>query len=167
MRVGVLLAALPLAGTAWVACSTAQGAQPELSFDKVTMHRSGCYGRCPVYSVTVSSDGRVAFEGEKFIAVPGRHAGRTSTSELVQLSRAIRDVDFVALRESYQSDADGCRTWTTDQSTVVITVTFQGRSHQVTYYYGCEVDMGPIIDNLSKTIDRVARVKLWVGSRAL
>ena len=139
----------------------------ELSFEKVLMQRSACYGRCPVYAVTISSDGKVTFRGEKFVAYMGEHTGFARTNDLLRLDQAIAAVQFFSLRPESGSPEDGCTTWTTDNSTVVINVTAGGREHQVSYYYGCEVDVGPSIDMLSKTIDEVARAQRWVGRGAL
>ena len=139
----------------------------ELSFEKVTMHRSACLGRCPVYTVKVSSNGKVAFHGEKFVASSGKRVGIAYMSDLVRLDQAIAAAGFLSLRREYQSGDDGCTLWVTDQSTVDINVTTGGTAHPVTYYYGCTVDVGPSIDKLSKTIDEIARVHQWVGHRAL
>lgn len=55
-------------------------ANPELSSaedqriskdDFITLHRDGCWGPCPQYSVTVYGDGRVIANGAKFVAHGG------------------------------------------------------------------------------------------------
>jgi hypothetical protein len=136
------------------------------SFDAVTMHRSGCYGRCPVYTVEISYNGQVTFKGEEFVTSTGERMGSTRVADLARLDQAITDIGFFSLREQYQSGEDGCTTWMTDNATVSILVSAGGRQHRVTYYYGCAVDSGPSIARLSQTIDEVAHVRRWVGHGA-
>jgi hypothetical protein len=133
------------------------------SFDTVTMHRSGCYGHCPVYTVEISYNGQVTFKGEDFV----NHTGSTSVADLARLDQAIADIGFFSLREQYLSWEDGCTTWMTDNATVSILVSAGSRQHRVTYYYGCAIDSGPNIARLSQTIDEVAHARRWVGHGAL
>jgi hypothetical protein len=137
------------------------------SFDAVTMQRSGCYGPCPVYTVEISYNGKVTFKGERFVVFAGEHLGSTRPADLARLDQAIVDIGFFSLREQYQSGEDGCTTWATDNATVSILVSTASRQHQVTYYYGCEIDLGPSIARLSQTIDEVAHARRWVGHGAL
>ena len=137
------------------------------SFDTVTMQRSGCYGPCPVYTVEISYNGKVTFKGERFVVFAGEHLGSTRPADLARLEQAIVDIGFFSLREEYQSAEDGCTTWATDNATVSILVSTASRQHQVTYYYGCEIDLGPSIARLSQTIDEVAHARRWVGHGAL
>jgi hypothetical protein len=137
------------------------------SFDSVVMHRSACYGPCPVYTVHVSSDGAVAFEGEQDVRAIGRHKRMISESALIELSDAIEKAHFVALDEHYLFGPDGCTEWATDNPTVDILVTAGTSQHKVSYYYGCTVSVGQTIDDLSKAIDAAARTAEWVGARAL
>ena len=140
--------------------------EPSLAFDSVAMQRSGCLGRCPIYQLKISSDGRVTFQGEKHVAYVGRHTGSARASDLARLDQALKSVEFFTLRRQYHSGEDGCTTWSTDSPTVEIRVAAGGKEHEVNYYYGCEVEIGPTIDMLSKTIDDVAGAYRWVGRRA-
>jgi hypothetical protein len=137
------------------------------SFDTVRMHRSGCYGHCPVYTVEISYNGQVTFKGEGFVTSTGEHMGSTPVADLARLDQAIADIGFFSLREQYLSGEDGCTTLITDNATVSILVSAGSRQHRVTYYYGCAIDSGPSIVKLSQTIDEVAHSRRWVGHGAL
>jgi len=39
--------------------------------DFVSLSRDGCYGECPIYTVTVYSDGNVCYFGKQFVKVVG------------------------------------------------------------------------------------------------
>jgi hypothetical protein len=42
--------------------------------DFITLHRGACFGRCPIYSVTVHADGRVTAIGERHVAQTGEQS---------------------------------------------------------------------------------------------
>jgi hypothetical protein len=131
------------------------------------MHRSGCYGTCSVYTVDISHDGRVTYKGERFVSSTGEHTGTASVVDLARLDRELTDVGFFSLREHYQSGEDGCTTLVKNNPTVSILVSAETHRHQVTYYYRCTLESGPIIVRLSQLIDEVARTRRWVGHGAL
>ena len=75
-KLAILLAAAALTAPA--------AAQPARDAPKSITYRSGaCFGRCPIYEVTVRSDGRATFNGINFTTVRGTrefrdHAGPIS-----------------------------------------------------------------------------------------
>ena len=136
-------------------------------FDSVVMHRSACFGRCPVYTVHVESDGAVVFDGEQDVSALGKRKRSVVGSAVLRLSDAIEKADFAALNERYRFGPDGCTEWATDNPTVDIIVTTGMSRHHVSYYYGCTVPVGKAIDELSKALDTAAGTAEWVGAGAL
>gem|GEM_PF-2458414 len=73
------------------------GVNPHLDTDSVTLFRQGCTGRrqfhdprCESYSVTVRADGRVWWEGHRFVATEGRvddSIAATQAARLISLTR--------------------------------------------------------------------------------
>ena len=163
------LTALLLA-TIVTACAQ-QGAVPPIArkptFDSVVMHRSACFGPCPVYTVHIRSDGEVSFEGEQDVIALGQHKHTVAASALLQLSDAIEKASFSSLKEQYRFGPDGCTEWVTDNPTVDIIVAAGTSQHHVSYYYGRTISVGQAIDDLSKAIDTAAGTAAWVGERAL
>ena len=128
------------------------------------MHRSACYGTCPVYTVEILSTGGVRFEGEEHVKVAGRQTSRVAPRDFAFLVEAIKRVDFFNLHEQYRFEPDGCTQWRTDNPTVDIVVTDAGTKKHVSYYYGCGgISVADEIRWLSDTIDEVAGSKRWVG----
>lgn len=136
------------------------------SFDRVVMHRSGCYGRCPIYTVSVTAKGTVRFHGEQFVAFSGLQSGSTSKSQLAVLDRELGAIDFFSLRHSYGLESDGCTELWTDNPSVEIEVFSGDRRYKVEYYYGCTIEIGTRLDALSRTIDRVTHARNWVAGGA-
>lgn len=81
---------------------------------KVTFERTACYGRCPVYRLTVHGTGEVEWIGERFVAREGTHRWTISPDKVERLWDAFAKADFLALNDGYTfvsvTDAPGCVT---------------------------------------------------------
>jgi len=64
-----------------------------------TLERTGCYGECPVYRLTVSGDGSVVYVGTRWVKVLGRQEYRLSEAQLAELERAFERANFMRLRD--------------------------------------------------------------------
>ena len=61
-----------LLGVLAAACSLAAPAPtPDYASLVITLERTACFGTCPIYKLTVYGDGRVEYEGERFVTVTG------------------------------------------------------------------------------------------------
>ena len=129
------------------------------------MHRSGCLGICPVYTVQVFADGRVAFEGEREVVAKGEQNATIPLSDVATLELAIERSGFRTMKAAYLFETDGCTEWWTDNSTVTIIELRGSLKKRVEYYYGCTIPIGAQIDSLSKTIDQVSQDANWIGHR--
>lgn len=134
----------------------------------IQMHRSGCYGTCPVYDMKVKRDGSVMFSGHKFVECVGKRMGRISTADFDVIVQKVNEIGFFDLRSNYQSESDGCKSVSTDSDTVDIVVSRGNSKKRVSYYYGCEgVPVADKIISLSEVIDEVTNTGRWVGDREL
>ena len=134
--------------------------------DRVSLERGACFGRCPVYQVTVSSDGQVAFEGRANVAARGARAKTMPADRFDVLRRAVADAGFASFQPRYETRADGCRQVATDQSRFTITVHGPAGERRVSVYEGCEGVPG--LDRLARlaaVIDQVADDAEWLGGR--
>jgi hypothetical protein len=137
---------------------------PQTIISSVTMHRSGCYGTCPIYKVTVSANGSVEFDGERHVLVFGKSKGSISRVDYGYLLQSIDRLQFSNWNEQYRFEKNGCKSVWTDNPTVDIVVRAGDRKKHVSYYYGCRgFALAPKIDLLSKIIDDVAGTVQWVG----
>ncbi|MDR6673858.1 DUF6438 domain-containing protein [Xanthomonas sp. 1678] len=130
----------------------------------VTMHRSACYGTCPVYTVTIKADGTVEFNGDQHVLIPGKSKSFVAKSDYDYLVSSIDRLQFSTWKGQYIYKEDGCKSVWTDNPTVDITVTGKKGKKHVSYYYGCRgFILAPKIDLLSKIIDDVAGTSKWIG----
>ena len=136
---------------------------PEIT--SVVMHRSACFGPCPIYTVEILSTGDVRFDGQGHVKVPGHQTARIAPNDFGFLVQAIERVDFFNLHDQYMFKPDGCAEWWTDNPTVDIVVTRAGKKKHVSYYYGCRgLSVAKQIGWLSDTIDHVSNSGQWIGS---
>lgn len=132
--------------------------------EQIVMHRSGCFGSCPIYTVTVGSSGKVSFDGENHVAKRGGSEWKISRQDFDFLMESLEHIGFFRLKETYRFEPDGCKQWWTDSPTVDIVVTRGEIKKQVSYYYGCKgIPEAAQLDWLSRTIDVVAKTYDVVG----
>ena len=135
----------------------------------VTMQRSTCYGTCPSYTVTVSSDGQVKFDGHLHVRTD-KASGRVAPERVANILAAVEQAGFRTLKDSYTNQDDGCAQTMTDMPGVKITVADANGSKTVDFYYGCTGGIAdtvkPRIDQLAKTIDQQLDTARWIGKPA-
>src|SRR5947209_8490280 len=49
-----------------------------------TLERTGCYGECPVYRLTVSSDGSVVYVGTRWVKTLGKKQYKITDAQLAE-----------------------------------------------------------------------------------
>jgi hypothetical protein len=64
-----------------------------------TLERTGCYGECPVYRLTVSNDGSVVYVGTRWVKVLGRQQYKLTDAQFSELQAAFEHAGFMQLRD--------------------------------------------------------------------
>lgn len=108
-------------------------ARRALPFAAVSLARTGCFGTCPVYTVTVRNDGTATYVGERNIPRVGKFTGQLAVAAFGQLSMMVERAGFMALDERYAAP------WTDDE-TIITTVTPRIGSPKSVLNYG---EFGP------------------------
>lgn len=124
----------------------------------ITLRRTACFGRCPIYSVEIRGDGLVTYRGERFVAVTGLRTRRVSPAAVRRLVNQFRAANFFALRDEYRARV-------TDLPSRIVTLRIGDRSKQVVDYAGEQAGMPHAVTELEAAIDRLAGTAAWVGSR--
>jgi hypothetical protein len=128
---------------------------PDAQPFQVSLERTACFGRCPMYVVTVAGDGQVTFAGKDFVAQAGTHQGDVDTAVVDQLRQAITDAGFFAMNDCY------CERRMTDMPSVIITVQWGERQKTVKHYTGDHSAPAALI-KLQEQIDALAGSERWV-----
>jgi hypothetical protein len=138
--------------------ATQKGSFPEpwdLNGVEIGLTRTGCFGACPAYSVTIDGDGTVRFSGKLYVLVPGDHVAHISTNSVRELVRQFEAANFFSAKDQYIS------TWT-DNPSQTMTLVVSGRKKKVVDYIGTDEGMPLAIHELEQEIDEVAGTTRWV-----
>jgi hypothetical protein len=134
---------------------------PTLRLDSqlvITLERTGCYGPCPAYIVTLRSDGSVTFDGRYYTKVKGTETAHVDPAAVRQLAQKFIDADFYSLDDSYHFAV-------TDSPTYVLCLSIDGHSKKVIDYVGSSVGMPDSVTDLEEAVDSVANTSPRIGSR--
>ena len=126
----------------------------------ITLERTGCYGSCPGYTVTVTTDG-IVFDGRYFVAAVGRHTDTVVPDDVRDLARHFIAADFYSMDAAYRAEV-------TDNATYIVGIAIDGHAKQVGDYVGSWVGMPAVIKELEDEVDTFAGTKRWIeGSEGL
>lgn len=117
----------------------------------ITLERSGCFGACPAYSVTVSTDG-IVFDGNGFVLAQGKHTDRVAADDVRRLARKFVAADFYSMDASYSASV-------TDMPGYQLSLTIDGQAKDVVDYVGSWVGMPTAIKELENDVDALARTQ--------
>jgi hypothetical protein len=118
------------------ACATVQaGAAPA---ETIAFETGPCFGACPVYRVTVSSDGTGSFEGRRFTAVTGARAFRATPAQYRAFARRLAPLR--PARGSVRYAGEACRNTATDLPSAEVTWRSRRGMQSLYFYYGCDME---------------------------
>ena len=129
-----MLVGLALAASA-ASPAIAMGERPA-SVETITYERGPCHGTCPVYRVTVSSNGRGTFEGIQHTAATGTRSFRATTAQWAEFKRRLaadRPVGEVML-----DGPERCAMYATDLPTIDVRWSGARRPGHLAYNIGCD-----------------------------
>src|SRR5262245_24019759 len=64
--------------------------------DAITLQRTACFGTCPMYKLTITSDGTVIFVGERFTKTTGTAKGQITPNAFRQLVAEFERINYFA-----------------------------------------------------------------------
>jgi hypothetical protein len=124
-----------------VGCATqpAQYPPPTAGMIETIRYETGpCFGMCPVYVLTVSSDGRGVFEGKQHTAVTGTREFRVTADQFADFRSRLERYRPVGERRIAEPNCGGVIA--TDLPSVDITWTRKGPQSHLYVYYGCDME---------------------------
>ena len=120
----------------------------------IALERSGCFGTCPSYSVTLSTEG-IEFVGGSYVVASGKHEDSIDPSEVRELAKRFAAADFYSMDDSYEASV-------TDNPTYNLSIVIDGRTKKVLDYVGSWVGMPAVISDLERAVDEKARTTRWI-----
>jgi len=114
-----------------------------------TLERTGCYGECPVYRLTVNSDGSVVYVGTRWVKVLGRQVYKISDAQMLELQAAFERANFGQLRDYDKVE-------NTDDDWALISYRRMGGLKRVRHYHGDNAapsTLGALEDEFDRIVD--------------
>jgi hypothetical protein len=127
----------------------------------IELERTGCYGTCPAYSVTIHGDGRVEYHGKSHVKEVGTREGRIEMDKIRALASVFAKMKFWGLAEDYSAAKCNGRVCT-DMATAITELSIRGVTHRVKHYYGCGSAPKSLF-YLESVIDKSANSEQWTG----
>jgi Domain of unknown function (DUF6438) len=156
-----ILAALAAALTASPsAAAPARRAAPE-----TIVYRTGpCMGGCPIYAVTVRSDGIARFEGINFTAVRGIRNFRVTAAQYRAFANNLAPIRPARGSIDYRN-GDHCRIMATDMDSAA--VTWEGRrgTQRLDYYYGCDMERNRALARRLRAAPGLLPIGAFIGAQ--
>ena len=120
-----------------------------------TLERTGCYGECPVYRLTVNSDGTVVYVGTRWVKVVGRQEYKISDAQMLELQGAFDRANFNQLRDYDKVES-------TDDDWALLSYRRGGGLKHVRHYHGDNA-APPTLGALEDEFDRIVDSGRFVG----
>lgn len=116
----------------------------------LSLERTPCFGACPIYVVSVLSDGTTRFKGERHVKITEPVEVKLEPSSLEKLKAAFE-------KSGFDKWPDYTRVSMTDMPTVVLTY----KGHTVRHYLGDE-KAPPELKALEDEVDAIIGTERWV-----
>ncbi len=121
------------------------------------LERTQCYGACPTYTVSVSGDGTVIWQGTMNVQVQEMRTAHISAAAVRQLVAAFQRIHYLALGDSYTNYM------VTDSPSAITTFTQGGQTKTIKHYNG-DLSTPSRLTLLERQIDYVLNTQQWIGA---
>jgi hypothetical protein len=119
----------------------------------IMLERRGCLGRCPMYIVTVNTEG-IEFDGREFVVAVGKHMDAVDPNKVRELAKRVV-ANFYSMDDFYRAEMF-------DVPTYILSTDIDGKQKQVIDYMGTRVGMPQVIRDLENAVDEFAGTDRWV-----
>ncbi len=171
LAVFVLVALSALGATG---CGPEQKPFPEIDRAKlrITLERTGCFGSCPRYLVSIDGQGNVVFDtgptseemglGDRpdysidtGVRVAGKYWTKITGEQVDAIITQFENVGFFELEDEYVSQV-------TDNPTYVVSIDTGNGKKSIVDYAGGDVGMPAVVTRLEEAIDEAAGTDRWI-----
>jgi len=137
--------------------NTAGAAEPVITLD-----RTACFGRCPVYRLSVTHDGLVTYEGRAHVRHLGAASGKVPPERVETLLSEVVRAGYFSFAPRYTPAEPACGRYSTDSPSAITTIRDRDRTKRIEHDYGCGAAPGALMV-LERRIDEVLGSGQWTG----
>jgi hypothetical protein len=124
----------------------------------LTLERTACFGFCPIYKLTVYGNGKVVYEGKRFVKVTGTRTTTISQTAVRKLIADFQKINYFKLQDSYTGGH-------TDAPSAITSLTM-GKKQKTVNHYLASPNAPTQLTDLENQIDAVVNSKQWIGTDA-
>jgi len=147
---------LLLAATLFIGCNGIKTPMPSnIKEVIITLERTACFGVCPVYTLTIYGDGRVVYEGIRFVRIEGTRTTTISEEKIRQLITEFQSADYFSMDDSYEELN------ATDMPSAITSITINGKTKTVKHYHG-DFSTPRELTELENKIDQIVYSDQWI-----
>lgn len=129
-------------------------ATPKAQEPVLVYQRTPCYGRCPSYTATIYADGRVEYDGQRFVPLLGKHTLSLPPAQVAEMLAEAKRIGFDKLADRYAGH-------TSDLPATIITVHPAGQPlHAVYASEDIPQNLQGYINYLNSRLDPLAGVNV-------
>lgn len=119
----------------------------------ITFERTPCFGTCPSFKMQVYADGRVEYEGRRFVPTEGKQELKLPAATVADLLRQAKESNFDSFEGRYSRG-------TTDLPSVIIGVKQpDGKVKTVSLEEGAPENVRDLFTYFSNQLDALAQLK--------
>lgn len=78
--------------------------ETNLSVNEISLSRTGCFGTCPIYELTIQANGNVSYFGKAYIENVGEYEGQIDSKRTADLFEKINTYKWESYPEKYPID---------------------------------------------------------------
>jgi hypothetical protein len=123
---------------------------------EIRLDRTMCFGACPDYTLTITSDGKVTFEGRHHTRVKGTETTTIDRAKLEELVMEVQKADFFGLLDEYSAIV-------TDHPTYTLSVRLGGKSKTVSNYATGPHRLYLLQDRIDQIVNSAQWIKCDIG----
>lgn len=101
--------------------------EPESAYVVTSIQKQPCFGKCPVFEARVYSDGKVVYNGIRFVERMGIHEAYLSEAELQKIIDKALEIEFFELAMAYPINGERI----VDFPSTVTYFKYQDQEHKV------------------------------------
>ena len=126
----------------------------------ITLERTVCYGTCPAYSLMIFGNGTVVYEGQRYVAVAGRHTSSIPQQEVKELVNHMHKAGYFSMQDVYPCQCG-------DTPTVTTSVQLGGVFKKVVDYDYLHERLQSLEDRIDETAGSAKWVECSEGEQEL
>lgn len=126
----------------------------------ITLERGMCYGTCPVYSLTLSANGTVIYDGKMYVKEIGVRNGTINASVYTSLMDTFEKADFFLMEDAYTAYD------ITDMPSATLTLQKVNQTKRIEHYYG-DLKAPEMLTELEDAVDNSVNVTRWTTPYAM